>query len=315
MAKGHRVRSEFFQSKAFVMSECASSSLSVVTKASWVSAPACITPQQCFLVKTVFRRAHDNAGSPSYVPAAQLKRGDMLLGPAQSTVQVLDVRRSKPRNRDIITIETHELPADTRSRFSVTSDHRVLVEGSDGKPVPQSAHDLKTQCSSNTRKIFNGVGFVNISSITSHVDSVEVVDVCFDDPGASVLAWLFPGKHNPRSIRDDAAFACLGRAAEDRLGLMGVACRNTFILDGAAHMATRRRCCSEGVKWRVAGESQQLKFNPWSNWSVGSQNHTDADPSRCRVCIEHRRFLRANAGIAVKPCRKGPRCKFCHGPH
>mmetsp|Transcript_96884 Transcript_96884/g.244283 ORF Transcript_96884/g.244283 Transcript_96884/m.244283 type:complete len:327 (-) Transcript_96884:50-1030(-) len=263
---------------------------------SWVSAPPSRSTPQCFLPRTAFQRPDG-----TFVRAAELKsHRDVLLGPAQRLIRVLDVAKHLPQERDIIHVVCDE------PRLSVTPDHRLLIEGCSGGPVAVEARSLMRRhlTSQPLPRIFDGNRFHVIHEVRQTTETTQLVDVCLDADDAAVLAWQFP-KQRPRSISTSAAVACLGRAVADRVALAGAREGRTF-LDGsiAESQAPRLRIRSAGS----AGD-------PRSAWSAGTTSHDPSDPARCQVCRVHHRFMQDAGNTRATPCRHGASCRYCHAPH
>jgi len=192
------------------------------------------------------------------------------------------------------------------SRFSITADHRLLVQGEDGKAKAAQAQSLLHTARQGCHvSIYNGEDFVRVSRIEPSEEQMPVVEVRFDPADAAVLAW-YPSRR-PQSMRSSSAFACLGRprTAADALNGEGFVVTNTFYGE-RAQAPPRWRSLSEGA-------------TPSASMSKGTLCHEDAFPSRCSVCAVHHRYLcdvrnPTQAGIAT-PCQKGAACPHCHAPH
>lgn len=268
---------------------------SAMSCASWASAPARSTFPRCFLPETVFERSDGR-----HVRAAELRKsGDVLRGPGHIQVQVLDVVKHCPSERDIICLTTHQ------SSFHIVADHPVLTKGTHGEPVPVEARSFLLSFSQQglSGQLFDGENFHEVTHVKQVKRSVQVVDVCFHDEQAVVLAWTFPPCKR-RSVRDEAGVACLGRRVADRSASMGVRVRGTF-LEMSETRRSSRRCRSEGAS-----------SDPLSSWSVGTCSHQVSEPHLCIVCPTHHRYVMdGNEPKRTAPCRHGAGCKFCHAPH
>jgi len=269
---------------------------------SWGSAPARSTSPQCFLAKTAFRRPDG-----SLVRAAELRRsGDVLQGLGGSLVNVMDVQKHSPQERDYVTIRTH------LSSFCITTEHIVLVEGPDGKPVGVQAQDVLRRCQlGKETKIYNGDSFHCIISADLKCSNMQVVDVLFEDANQAVLAWQFSGRR-PRSVSCAAAVACLGRQIADIADLRCV------FESRLSKDAPRTHSGIAGGRSRSEGAAA----NPQSRWSVGTCRDVAgpqlprADRARCEPCETHRRYIKNLARRDTRPCLKGATCKYCHAlPH
>lgn len=263
-----------------------------MSSASWASAPARSTLPRCFLPETVFERSDG-----THVRAAELRRcGDVLRGPGRTEVQVIDSEKHSPSERDIVCLTTRE------SSFHIVADHRILIKGVSGEPVPTEVCSLLSHFDHEgpPPELFDGVTFRAITKVRLLKRTVQVVDVCFNDAQAAVLAWTFP-PCKVRTVRDEAAVACLGRQCADRSVSMGVRTKCTF-LDVPNTPCGTRRCRSQGAP-----------MNPLSSWSVGTQRHHHNEPELCTVCQAHHRYTSEPKRAA--PCRHGAACRFCHASH
>lgn len=270
---------------------------STVSLLSWVSAPARYTRRRCFRPSTVFRQRDG-----SIIRAAQLPRegGTLLQGPGGRVARVREVQRHAPQEREFVRFQTSE------GSFEVTAEHRLLVEGPSGEPVPVEARCLMN-VSSQARAVYNGWSFHEVISTEIFQDSAQVIEVCFDEDHVAVLAWLLPRRsvNRPASLKDAAAVACLGRSYSTHDILVRPCWNNrrTFVEHGDSSRESQAPRRS-----RSLGEAP----DPRSHWSVGTIRHGVTDPGRCQICWPHHRFLRNSR---LRPCFDGAACRRCHAPH
>jgi len=238
---------------------------------------------RCFPPDAVFQRSNGE-----YVRAAHLRKagGDILLGPKGVQVQVQSAVTHAPTERDFVRLQTAE------GSIVVTADHELLVAGPDGRPQDQKASTLVHR----PIQLYNGSEFNDVIKIEQYKRSTQVVELCFQNLDAAVLAWTFPGRA-PRSVRQGAAVACMGkRISSGWYGREGLRETSTF-LDVERTCEATRRSRSEGAP-----------ADPCSTWSVGSIHHP-----HCVICPIHARYVRASEG---KPaCKHGAGCWNCHAPH
>lgn len=194
------------------------------------------------------------------------------MGVGGEQVHVNKVVKHAPQERDIVRIST------AFGALAVTADHAILVEGPAGEPERATIGTVQV---GNT-KVFDGKRFHPVIDVHPYSAPVQAIEVTFDDDGAAVLAWTFPGRA-PRSVLSTAAVACLGRMhdATDCLNLAGFEVSRTFL--------SERRATAAGAEPR----SRSLGARPdtRSHWSVGSVRHSSLQPEHCQICEAHHYHL------------------------
>lgn len=238
----------------------------------------------------------------------------MLLGPNQRHTRVLEVVKRPLSDYTVIHLATSD------SFFSITADHRLLVKFPNGIEGPSQAEQLYAGFAAGEAcQIFNGVNYQPIEDANREIQHIQVLDICFDDPNATVLAW-FP-KGGRRKLRSNEPFVAFGREVADRLTLehgRGFAMGSKIsVLERLSQLAI-----SEG-----RARSQGATPDPYTAWSRGTRNHNEADPNRCAtspgICSKHRLFVQASTYVdgngdrrsSAQPCKKGADCEFCHARH
>lgn len=148
---------------------------------------------RCFPPKALFQRV-----TGEMVCASELKGsgGDLVIGPGRSIVRVARSKKHKAERRTFTKLET------AHSALEVTSDHRVLVRGTDGLEFEMLAGDIKPV------HVLTGSGFHLLTRATEEVKIQEVVEIVFQDD-APVLTWMRETRkfHNPKA---HCAFAVCG---------------------------------------------------------------------------------------------------------
>lgn len=241
-----------------------------------------------------------------YVRVAELRKGDVLEGPGGAQCVVYNVVKHRRQDRDVVRLQT------AKGHFSVTTDHRIVIQGADGSPVPATAQELLSlRRASITCRIFNGTDFEEVLHVQDHVLDVQVVELLFQSDEAQVLAWEFPSR-TPRSVRDAAAVACYGRhwSAADLLDQAGIEPNDVlYIAPPSAQPPAAQRASSAPPR---QFDPRGVAGNPYSSWSVGTIPHS---PEGCsgNVCAVHHRFMAGKA--SASPCKYGAGCKMCHAAH
>lgn len=269
---------------------------SVCSRFTWVSCPARVTHDHCFLPQVVFLRSNGDRVCAEHL---RTDGGDILIGPDGEHVIVLCVEKLPRQNRDVVFLTVDTLEG--RFQMKVTADHLVMVEGPSGAPVAVCARDLVNE----GRSVFSGQCFQALVSAQLHPNvATKVVKVTLGTPEQCVLAWLLPeGRRRPRSLSASAAFCCRGSAYthEDvakRFPGMSVVVEKTFL-------EFKTRNSTDGSLRRTRSEGAEPLSK--GTWSVGTVNHDPSIPSKCRVC----RFNKPGR----KLCLKGAACKDCHASH
>jgi len=269
--------------------EISSSGESRMSQLSCASAPVESACPQCFLPRTRFLRPNGK-----HVTAAELLRngGDVVLGP-QGCVTVTSAMKHPAENRRLVSIYTEE-----DGNLTVTADHRVMVEGSDGEQQKMPVGQLELLPPASRPRIFDGSKFRVIRCIEIMWKSTSVVEVAFADD-AIVMAWMLPARRphqcTKRTLKPNAAIACGGGPNKE----CALEVQNTF-LHCPRHENVFPRSLSEGA--------QPLG----SLFSIGTRFHMEQAPQACKVCqAQHRHYL----DPTKPPCKHGTECLNCHMPH
>lgn len=121
-------------------------------------------------------------------------------------VHVLRTVRHQPVERDVVqlTIAGHLYP------YEITSNHRIVVEGTDGGFATWTAESLAASAA--RPRVFDGRNFRDLINATTSRQFTEVVEVVFAND-AIVPAWILPRRASSAGrahLRDDAAVCCRG---------------------------------------------------------------------------------------------------------
>lgn len=147
---------------------------------------------KCFLPNAVFKQVDG-----SYITASQMRRsgGEILLGPNNSHVRVLETRRHAEEERYFLKICT------AKSMLEVTQDHRVITQSLSGSPKTLAAGDVAPL-------ILTGAGPQPVQSINVECKRSEVVEPIFEED-AAVLVWTRSGRRSTNT-EPEHAFAVRG---------------------------------------------------------------------------------------------------------
>jgi len=262
-----------------------------------------------------------------FITAASLRvnGGDVCVGPAGLHITVKKAIKHPSSQRALVSVLTEGM---TRP-FEVTAEHRLVVEGVDGKPMSMEAcmladEHFREDCSLEERpKVYNGYTFASIVEANQITRDTDVVQVQFtNDDDDVVLAWFLAAprssRRRHRSLPCESAVACYGAKMQaiDRIrglwdagefqtpGRNDLLERNTFLeFHEEAGEASKPRSLSAGMQARHPSQS-------WS--SKGSRSHREDFPDQCEICQPHRRHLQ---DPLRPPCMKGSDCHRCHMPH
>jgi len=200
---------------------------------SMAGAPAACGKTNCFTPQTLFRRV----GLPSsYISAAELRRGDLLVGPRGDGARVLSVQKHARQPRNIVRLRAENSDA----AFVVTSDHRVQIDANGGY---KSAGKIFEEFQKREHPmVYDGRTLHAIKDAKYKKEKVAVVEVHFEgDDVASV--WLRPRRWRAQSadcpciaVRGEWPMMHAGAAPHQRCQeeRYGIVCRQSFI-DGYQH--------------------------------------------------------------------------------
>mmetsp|Transcript_82667 Transcript_82667/g.267628 ORF Transcript_82667/g.267628 Transcript_82667/m.267628 type:complete len:364 (-) Transcript_82667:146-1237(-) len=291
---------------------------SILSDASWVSAPARLNLPRCFAPSTAFRLAFPGSADArlgvsgqNFVRAAELRSGVLLEGP-QGPARVHKVIKLPPLERDFVRLhflrDSSAVQGASASSspkcdtFCITADHKVFIRQPDGSLTPVSAQELISLVGNGRGPcIRSAFGFQEVMTANRETNRMPVVEVWFYDPNAAVFAWEFPSR-TPRTVRESAAVACGGQfhSTSYSFEAMGNAVASTFWGSMTQPRALRR------------SSSLGATPSPVSTWTIGTIGHDDAELGKCKVCAVHHRYLMP---ISNTRCKYGARCKLCHHPH
>lgn len=187
----------------------------------------------CFPPQDLFRRANLE---DSYVSAAELRRGDRIVGPGGDGVLVVSAQQHPRKFRNIVRIRAGQSDA----VLVVTSDHRVQV---DPGGEFQSAGAIVRKFNQGEHPVVSDGSRVHVvKEATYRKERTAVIEVKFAGDDVAFV-WLRPRRWRSRSAdcprivvrgeRPDAISLHVGAAAlpEEQEARYGFTCRRSFIDD------------------------------------------------------------------------------------
>jgi len=158
--------------------------------ASQASAPPKTTLARCYVSRTSFCKPDGGR-----IAAAELKSGDIVLGPSGNEVRVLRSVRLQPnQERDFICFTTENMPYP----FQITADHRLPISRSRSEEAsPLLAAGLLQPHAE--FYLFDGTGERRkVVQPVRKTETEEVVEVTFEED-EPVLAWVLPKNRSGKS--------------------------------------------------------------------------------------------------------------------
>jgi len=188
--------------------------------------PKSVTFPRCFLSRTTFELLQGG-----FITAAELVKGNVVKGPHEKHLKVLNTKRLHGTEQDIISFAFTTKSSDTY-QFEVTSLHRIQVESGDALSTVHAKDFVELVKPGVQPSVLTGdLSYRKVHKVNTSRRLVEVVEVTFDED-LEVLAWLPPKrapKGKQRHFKLEAAVACLGQRSIDQDLRSRCAQRNTFV--------------------------------------------------------------------------------------